>query len=301
VNGWPLAFLCMGVLVAGGLIAGCAVVGIMSAVCLLAVMVVFSRGDLPPEKLFVALLLLFCAALFLGCELFYLKDFYGERLQRQNTVFKYYFQAWILSSLIVAAGSSFVAERLRGGFRVAWQAALAALVAGSLIYPVWGTYHRCQRFRGGAQSPVPYLPTLNGTAYIKQRYPGEYNALGWVRENIPAGAVILEATGDPYSFHGRVSTFTGHPTLLGWGNQESLWRDWSWKLIMERTQDIKRMYDEARKETVKPLLQKYGVQYVYVGTLEAKKYSAAGLKAFAGTFPLVYARDDVRIYWVGEN
>ena len=301
VNGWPLAFLGMGVLVAGGLIAGCAVVGIMSAVCLLAVMVVFSRGDFPPEKLFVALLLLFCAALFLGCELFYLKDFYGERLQRQNTVFKYYFQAWILSSLIVAAGSSFVAERLRGGFRVAWQAALAALVAGSLIYPVWGTYHRCQRFRGGTQSPVPYLPTLDGTAYIRQRYPGEYNALRWVSEHVPAREVILEATGDPYSFHGRVSTFTGHPTLLGWGNQESLWRDWSWKLIMERTQDIKRMYDEARKETVKPLLQKYGVQYVYVGTLEAKKYSAAGLRAFAGTFPLVYARDDVRIYRVGEK
>ena len=301
VNGWPLAFLGMGVLIAGGVSAGCAVVGIMSAVCVLAAMALFSRGDCPPEKLFVVLLLLLCAALFLGCELFYLKDFYGERLQRQNTVFKYYFQAWIISSLIFAAGSGFVIERLRGGFRVAWQAALAALIAGSLIYPVWGTYHRCQRFRGGRLSPVPYLPTLDGSAYIRQRSPGEYNALRWVSGHIPADDVILEATGDPYSFYGRVSTFTGHPTVLGWGNQESLWRDWSWKIIMERTQDIKRMYDETRKETIKPLLQKYGIRFIYVGTLEAKKYSAAGIRAFAGTFPLIYANDEVRIYRVSEG
>jgi uncharacterized membrane protein len=301
VNGWPLALLGMGVVIAGSVSAGCAVVGIMSAVCVLAALAVFSRCDWPPERLFVVLLLLFCAVLFLGCELFYLKDFYGEHLQRQNTVFKYYFQAWILSSIIVAAGASFVTERLRGGLKAAWQAALVALIAGSLIYPVWGTYHRCQRFRGGLLSPMPYLPTLDGSAYIKQRYPGEYNALHWVSEHIPSGEVILEATGDPYSFHGRVSTFTGHPTVLGWGNQESLWRDWSWKLITERTQDIKRIYDETRKETIAALLQKYGIRYVYVGTLEAKKYSAAGLRAFAGTFPLVYARDDVRVYGVGEK
>ncbi len=301
LNGWPLVFLGMGVLIVGGALAGCAVVGIMSAVCLVAAMALFSRCEWPPEKLFVALLLLFCAVLFLCCELFYLKDFYGERLQRQNTVFKYYFQAWILSSIIFAAGTMFVSERLRGIARITWQSALGVLIAGSLIYPVLGTYHRCQRFRSGALSPTPYLPTLDGSAYIKQRYPGEYDALRWVRENIPSGDVILEATGAPYSFHGRVSTFTGRPTVLGWGNQESLWRDWSWKRITERTDDITRMYDETRKQTITPLLRKYGIRYVYVGTLEAKKHNAAGLRAFAGAFPLVYARDDVKIYRVDEG
>lgn len=301
LNGWPLVFLGMGVAVVGGALAGCAVVGIMSAVCLLTAMAVFSRCEWSPEKLFAALLLLFCAALFLGCELFYLKDFYGERLQRQNTVFKYYFQAWILSSIIFAAGALFVSERLHGAAKISWQSALGVLIAASLIYPVWGTYYRCQRFRGGALSPSPYLPTLDGSAYIKKRHPGEYDALRWVKENIPANAVILEATGEPYSFHGRVSTFTGRPTVLGWGNQESLWRDWSWKIVMARIDDIKRMYDETRKENVAPLLRKYGVRYVYVGALEAKKYNASGLKAFAGAFPLAYGRGDVRIYRVGEE
>ncbi|MEJ2744821.1 MAG: DUF2298 domain-containing protein, partial [bacterium] len=301
LNGWPLVFLGMGLVIAGGALAGCSVVGIMSAVCILAAMAVFSRCEWSAEKLFVALLLLFCAALFLGCELFYLKDFYSERLQRQNTVFKYYFQAWIIASIIFAAAALFVDEHLRGASKIAWRSALAVLVTGSLIYPVFGTYHRCQRFRRGALSPAPYLPTLDGSAYIKQRYPGEYKALQWVKENIPASDVILEATGDPYSFHGRVSTFTGHPTVLGWGNQESLWRDWSWKLIMDRIDDIKKMYDETRKENIAPLLKKYGIRYVYVGTLEEKKYNISGLKAFARKFPLVYARDDIKIYRVTED
>ena len=43
------------------------------------------------------------------------------------------------------------------------------------------------------------------------------------------------------------------------------------------------------------------MRYVYVGTLEAKKHNAAGLRAFAGAFPLVYARDDVKIYRVDEG
>lgn len=298
LNGWPLVLLGAGAGVAIGALLGCAAAGIMSAVCLLAALAVFSRCEWPIEKLFTALLVLFCAVLFLGCELFYLKDFYGERLQRQNTVFKYYFQAWILSSVIFAAGAMFVCERLRGMARIAWQSALAVLVAGALIYPVCGAYNRCQRFRSGALAPLPYLPTLDGSMYIKQRYPGEYAALRWVRENIPQGDVILEATGAPYSFHGRVSTFTGHPTVLGWGNQESLWRDWSWKRIMERSDDIGRMYDGTNKESIAPLLQKYGVRYVYVGTLEEKKHNVAGLRAFAGAFPMVYGRDDVRIYRV---
>ncbi|MEI6634012.1 MAG: DUF2298 domain-containing protein [Chlamydiota bacterium] len=298
LGGPGLAIASGAVAVAAGVLAGSAVAGIMAGACLAAALVAFSRAEMPPERLFVLLLSFLCVSLFLGCEFLYLKDFYGPTLQRQNTVFKYYFQAWILSSIVFAAGGWFVAEWLTGFPRHAWRAALAALIAPSLIYPVLGTWYRCQGFRGGARGPVPYLPTLDGAAYIRHLYPGEYRALGWVRGWIPPGAVILEATGNPYSFHGRVSTFTGRPTVLGWGNQESLWRDWSWKKITERTEDIRRIYDATDKREALPLLRKYGVGFVYVGTLESKKYTRAGLDAFAGSFPLVYRGRDVLIYRV---
>jgi uncharacterized membrane protein len=260
-----------------------------------AVRLISGRGT-SPELVFSMFLVLLLAGVFLGCEFFYLKDFYGERLQRQNTVFKYYFTAWILCSAVFAAGSMHVVEALRGVWKAAWVAMLAALVAASLVYPIMGTYHRCERFRGGRTGAVPYLPTLDGMAYIRHRTPGEYKALKWAEENIPEGQVVLEATGDPYSFYGRVSTFAGRPTVLGWGNQESLWRDWTWKLIMERTEDIARIYNERRKGAVKHLLDRYGIRYIYVGTLERKKYRAEGLEAFAAAYPLVYRSKEVSIY-----
>ncbi|MCC6450376.1 MAG: hypothetical protein IT574_07435 [Candidatus Aureabacteria bacterium] len=287
---------------AAWLLTGTAVAGLAAGGAAAAAALAFPRSGPPPERRFVLLLALVCFALFLGCEIVYLKDFYGERLQRQNTVFKYYFQAWILASVVFAAGGCGVAASLSGAWRAAWRVLLVALVVPSLIYPVLGTWHRCGRFRGGGRGAAPYLPTLDGAAYIRHLYPGEYRALGWVRGWVPPGAVVLEATGDPYSFHGRVSTFTGRPTVLGWGNQESLWRDWSWKKITERSGEIARIYGATVKREALPLLRKHRVSYVYVGTLERKKYPRAGLDAFAGAFPLVYRGRDVLIYRVpGEG
>lgn len=297
-GGWPLLGLAAAILIGGSALTGCAVVGVMGAILVLAAAAVCSRCETSPERLFLLILVFLCAGLFLGCEFFYLRDFYGERLQRQNTVFKYYFQAWILLSLVFAGGCRYVMDKLRGAARIGWVAACATLVASSLIYPLWGTYYRCDRFRSGIRASIPYLPTLDGAAYVRHRYPEEYKALVWIRENLPPHEVILEATGDPYSFFGRVATFTGRPTVLGWGNQESLWRDWTWRAIMERTQDIKRIYDERSKSSIMPLLEKYGIRYIYAGTLEKKKYDLAGMEAFNGAFPVIYRNRDVRIYQV---
>ncbi len=299
LKGWQFAaVLILAVVI--GLVAKSTLVGLLVMTCILTVLVILSRG-ISSARLFILVMALLSVIIFLGCEFFYLNDFYGARLQRQNTVFKYYFQIWIIFSIVFSVGSLFVVEGLRGAYRGIWKTALTVLIVLSLIYPLWGTYYRCQRFRTGRRAPFPYLPTLDGTAYIKQRYPAEYDALQWVKANIPQEKVILEATGKPYSFYGRVATFTGHPTILGWGNHESLWRDWTWKITMERTQDIKRIYDAHHKRDVKGLIDKYDIRYIYVGTLENDSYSRTGLHAFEKSFPVVYRNKDVRIYEVTKK
>ena len=58
-----------------------------------------------PEDLFAAFLLVLALAMVLGCEFIYFKDSYGLDLQRMNTIFKFYHQAWPLLACAILVGS----------------------------------------------------------------------------------------------------------------------------------------------------------------------------------------------------
>ncbi|MBD3304865.1 hypothetical protein GF339_00750 [candidate division KSB3 bacterium] len=237
-----------------------------------------------------------------GCELVYIKDFYGHPLERQNTIFKFYYQAWMLLAIGVPCLLALMArrqQRFPATVRHGWKAAFVLFCGIGLIYPALATYEKTNQFRSREQGGPPYVPTLDGIRYLAFRHPAEYDALRWIQEHLAPDAVILEATGRPYSFFGRVATTTGRRTVLGWGNHEALWRDQSWQSILERTEDIRRIYETPEKSAVLPLLEQYGVEYIYVGTLERETYDRRGLEAFGEAFPVVYENRGVRIYGVG--
>lgn len=248
--------------------------------------------------------LIFVATVILiGCELIYIKDFYAHPLERQNTIFKFYYQIWIFFSIGIPY---LLYEINRQGFlkekvRIYWDYLFMGFLVALVIYPIAATYEKCNRFRDSAHGGLPYLPTLDGTRYIQFRYPYEYQAIKWLKENLSGQPVILEATGKPYSFFGRVSTNTGFPTVLGWGNHEALWRDQTWKSIMERTQDIQTIYAAPDKSSIQDLLKKYRIEYIYVGSLERETYSSVGLDGFKTTFEPVYQQGDVIIYKVPKT
>jgi uncharacterized membrane protein len=67
-----------------------------------------------------------------ACELVYLRDSYGEKLYRMNTVFKLYFQAWTALAIAApwcayriltaeAAPGSLRAAHSRAAWRSCWQ------------------------------------------------------------------------------------------------------------------------------------------------------------------------------------
>ncbi len=236
---------------------------------------------------FVLILMLTGLALPLAVEFVYLRDNFGTRM---NTVFKFYFQAWVLLALVSAFAVYYVSKNLRGVSALGWQVAMTLLVAGAMIYPVLATANKANNFQDE--------PTLNGIEWISRFRPGDYAAIEWLRENAADGEVVLEAPGSGYAayqYTGRISALTGLPTLLGWGGHQSQWRG-NYDEPARREPDIDLLFNSLDFEQTRALLDKYNITYVYVGPLERERYSPQGLKKFERLMTVAFQQGDVTIY-----
>ena len=59
---------------------------------------------------------------------------------------------------------------------------------------------------------------------------------------------------------------------------------------------VEQIYTAADLTTVAALLDELGVNYIYVGDLEAGTYGAAGLEKFRERLEVAFANDRVTIY-----
>ena len=252
------------------------------------------RVSLSPD-LFAVIMIGLALMLTLVPEFIYLRDMFGTRM---NTVFKFYYQAWLLLALASAYGVSRLAERgVALWLKLPALILTGLLVLGSLWYPLAAIPSKADNFQGE--------PTLDGLAYLRRNSPGDMAAIAWIRSNVAPDAVVLEATGGSYSPEGagRISMSTGNPTLLGWDFHERQWRgnEGYDKFAAGRPEVIEQIYRTARAEDLPRLLEQWGVDYVLVGGLERNKYkiSEAALARFDAALKLVYDQDGVRIYAVG--
>ena len=121
----------------------------------------------------------------------------------------------------------------------------------------------------------------------------------WLRANAPPGSVMLEAPGGSYTEYNWVSAHTGIPTLLGWGGHELQWRG-NYEEPGRREPDIAAIYQSSDVQRTLELLDKYGIDYVYLGPLERNKYKPSPPavakfdrlmeRAFVSGGVIVYAR-----------
>jgi len=219
-------------------------------------------------------------------EYVYLKDVFGLRL---NTVFKFYFQAWVLWA-VAASGAVYAIvlgeERLRSTGRALFGAWLALVIGLGLLYPLLAIPDRVQEY--------PEAPTLDGTAYQAAEHPADYAAIQWLNENVTGAPVILEKPGGSYDYAGRVSAQTGLPTLLGWAGHEHQWRG-NTLVQDERRRVIEELCQTTDFQRTLTLLNEYDITYVYVGPLE-REACAPGLEKLDWLMDVVYDRDGVTIY-----
>lgn len=207
---------------------------------------------------FASFLLLLAVAIIVGCELIHFKDSYGQDLHRMNTIFKFYLQAWPL----LAVAAAVLAERAwRAGGRGsrAFRAVLTLAAFLALLYPLNATVSRFRQSEGA--------PSLDARAPFERRAPADAAAVAFLEKNAPRGSVVMEATGNPYSDYARISSHTGIPTVLGWGNHEGLWRG-NDPEVAERERAVRAFYEAPDPPSAYAILKRFGVTHVVVGPLE---------------------------------
>ncbi|KPJ50447.1 MAG: hypothetical protein AMJ38_01795 [Dehalococcoidia bacterium DG_22] len=228
--------------------------------------------------------------LILGPELYWIQDMFDFRV---NTVFKLYYQAWMLLSIGGAVGLYYLAVHWRPSrpaialARLCWGGLTAIIIAAALVYTVAATFDRTSGFTNAQR--------MDGLIHVQVHHPDEYEAIRWLNDNVSGTPVILEAVGGGYTDFARISSATGLPTVLGWPGHERIWRGWD-ELPTDRQEGVARAYTTSSPREAKEILEEYDVEYVYVGHLEKEAYGEAGLAKFSTFMEVAFRNETVTIY-----
>ncbi len=236
-----------------------------------------SQGPIP----FVLLMIVLGSVMVIAPEFVYLADNFGARM---NTIFKFYYQAWMLWSLAAAFAAVILLKRADWISRVL----VGIFIALGLVYPLLAFPNKTNNF------DPPQDFTLDAGAYLGQYQPNEAAAIAWLAD-APFG-VVAEAIGGQYSGYARVATLSGHPTVLGWPGHEGQWRG-GYEEVGSREVDIRALYETASWETAFSIIRQYDIRYIYVGALESSTY-ALNFNKFDQNLNLAFEQGNVKIYAV---
>ena len=248
----------------------------------------------------------------------------GGDIGRQNTVFKFYMQVWLLLS--VAGGVAFAcllraSEDFNKTLRILWYAPCLVLLFVAGLFPLAGTRGR------SFDRMAPDLPlTLNGLDYMKRATHFEsspqtgkaatldlsvdHQLIRWLQENVSGSPVIIEGRRRPseYQWNGRIAINTGLPSALGWNFHQRQQRTFhpmpSW--VDQREKNIQQFYNTANIDIAVDIIHHFDIRYIIRSGLEELHSTAEGLAKFdrmvkAGLLEIAYAIEGGTIYEVNED
>lgn len=290
------------------------------------------------ERNFALILVSVGALIGLTIEVVFLRDNFQMRM---NTLFKFYFQIWMLWALPAAYALwrvlySAFGDRLEamearqygyypesnpakmvGKVGASVFAALFLLVAlGSSLYTYYGIGGRQGVGTGGT------LVGLDGSTFWQNDAPDDYVIMKWLKDNGKGTDTIMEGSANEYDYAGRMSAFTGVPSLVAWDNShELLWRTNQPALrdqVSERRRVVNALYqgqDPNGGTLTAPrlleLLKQYSVDYVMVGKVErglrrlnhnaAEDITPYAEELFRYALPVAKQSGDSVLYGVGAD
>ena len=238
-----------------------------------------------PPSTFVLLLVVLASLLVIAPEFVYLHDEFGTRM---NTIFKFYYQAWLLWSIAAAFGIAILLQNLRGRWDWIFRVGLVILLFMSLTYPALAIANKTNNFN------PPLGWTLDDFTRIQRYTPDEAAAIEWLK-SAPDG-VVAEAVGGGYTAYGRISEYTGLPTVLNWPDHESQWGR-TGADFGTRQDDVKTLYSTPNWQAALAIIHQYNIQYIYIGDLERSTYQVQEDK-FHAHLTQVFHQGNVTIYEV---
>lgn len=255
---------------------------------------------------YILLLIITGALLCLFCEFFYVNDAYGFPYHRMNTLLKIYAEIWIFFGIASACSLHFILRDFSfssifknryNTIKTIWVLTVIFLIVASTISPLAMSLTLTNGKKILYGKP-PDLNTLNGLDYLVEERPWDMSAIAWIEENIDGNHIILEAPGDAYTYSSRVSALTGLSTVIGWISHERAWRGYESQGNIRRD-DTDLIYNTTDNNNAIELLEKYNVEFIFIGELEIEKYSDDGLQKFSDHpeyYMLIYENEGVSIY-----
>ncbi|MFN2284802.1 MAG: DUF2298 domain-containing protein [Anaerolineae bacterium] len=294
-----LVMIALGMAVLGGvlLLMGVAVAWIVIPLGLVAAMLVIDTHSTPHARqlwMWVGTAL----ALSLLVEVLVLDGDIG----RMNTVFKFYLQVWMLLGLSAAVAAERIIDYALRNYRTDKSSSLARipyffsdvasvvlaiLLASAALYPALAIPAKV-RDRWATQAPH----TLDGMAYVnyavqyesESRIPleADYRVIRWLQDHVQGSPTIMEGQGArEYLWGGRISVYTGLPTIAAWR-----WHSVQQRMTMPsgtveaRQIDINYFYNTVDAESAMNILERYNVQYVILAPYERAYMMPEGLPKF---------------------
>jgi uncharacterized membrane protein len=222
-----------------------------------------------------------------------------------NTIFKFYYQAWWMWSLVAAFGVAVLWQNLHRGWAWGFRVSLLIVLVMALAYPVFALPAKTNDFQlnafadnfkaaQAANDPAALQTaarvwTLDGAQLFQTQYPDDAAAAKWLL-NAPEG-VIAEAFNktSSYTDYSRMSVYSGDPTVLGWWYHEWQWRGNLDNLVSPitdlsckakdsfdprrmRSDDLSCLYETNNWSVASQVINQYNIRYVVVGTLERSDY-----------------------------
>lgn len=252
----------------------------------------------PAATGFALLLVGIGASLILVPEYIYLRDVFVSRI---NTIFKFYYQAWVVLGLASAYGAYTLLSDVRlvrpaFPLRFSYGVLLIVIIGMGSLYPIMASYSRAYVESGGRTLSID-----GGQLNLSSEGYAMVQCLADLVEG--DDAVVAEASRHQYrANYGRVGTITGIPIVLGWPGHQNQWRGATYpETVGSRQEDLTRLYTDNRWESAQEIIDRYGIDYVVVGSTERQEYEFVAEDKFMENGQLVCEFGTERVYRVAPT